>query len=72
MLDQVGKELVLNNLDGYGTIRAKIIMVIKAPRGECRIFEQPLYRGYLSQSSLHKQCRAIRSFMEQHNPMLSR
>jgi len=56
MLDEVGKIKVLNNLEGYSEV--KVVMAIKAPRGECQLFES---------KHLNSQCKAIKAFMRQHN-----
>jgi len=65
-LDEVGKLKTLNNLQSRPTVR--VIMAIKAPKGECQIFEAPLYRyrGGINQTRLNNQCQAIKAFMRQH------
>jgi len=69
-LDDVGKEVEFIDDTHWpnpiGKKVAKVIMVIKAPRGICRLFEQPLYRGYVHQARLDNQCLAIRAFMGEH------
>jgi len=62
-LSNVGQVISLNDLRDKPIV--KVIMVIKAPRGICQIFENPPNRHYAG-----TQCEAVRAFMEQHNPTI--
>lgn len=71
-LDDVGEVVpVAVYCSGYHSnswdiIKKKVIMVIKAPRGSCAIFEQsPEYNDSVARGI---QSQAVRAFMEQHCP----
>ena len=55
MLDEVGKTKTLDSLRRKPTVR--VLMTIKAPRGECQLFES---------KHLDSQCKAIKAFMKEH------
>jgi len=66
-LEDVGKTVRLNSLREQPEV--KVIMAIKADRGECRIFEHKLvdeYSRQLGQTYTDTHCEAIKAFMEEH------
>jgi len=61
-LNEVGKLKTLNNLRNKPTVR--VIMAIKAPKGECQLFE-PNHPYNIDKYQDHAE--AIKAFMEQNN-----
>ena len=57
-LNDVSKELEFFDMFRSNPFKAKIIMVIKAPKGICLLFDRPY--------NLDEQGDAIKAFMEQH------
>lgn len=66
MLDDVGKLKTLSNIRGQSAVTVRVIMVIKAPRGECQIYEYPGECEFNDShdSLIESQCQAIKAFME--------